>query len=89
MFFVYILKSQIDGSYYKGFSEDPIKRLKSHNNKESSYTSNKVPWDLVFIQSYESKKAALVREKKLKKYSHEQIEQLILSKLNQIGRSAG
>lgn len=83
-FYVYILKSLIDQSYYKGFTEDPIIRLKRHNNGESKYTRTKMPWQLVYVQSFESKREALQREKHLKKYSHVQIEQLIQSSLNKL-----
>jgi putative endonuclease len=76
-FYVYILQSSVDGSYYKGFSEDPAKRLLQHNNAESKYTSAKVPWKLVYVEMLESKREALIREKVLKKYSHSQIEALL------------
>jgi putative endonuclease len=85
-YYVYILQSLKDGSYYKGYSENPFVRLQQHNAGESRYTSFKTPWKLVFIQSYDSKSAALIREKVLKKYSHSQIQQLLLSKLNELDR---
>gem|GEM_PF-5736646 len=37
---------------------------------------------LVYLETYELKHDALVREKKIKKYSHEQINNLVLSVLN-------
>jgi len=83
-FYAYIIKSLADQSYYKGFTEDPITRLKRHNKGESKYTRNKMPWQLVYVQCFESKKEALLREKHLKKYSHIQIEQLIQSSLNKL-----
>jgi putative endonuclease len=83
-YYTYIIRSDFDGSYYKGFSEQPFKRLEQHNNKESNYTSGKIPWQLICLQSFSTKKEALVREKVLKKYSHSQIEQLIKSKLNEM-----
>lgn len=83
-YYVYILKSLRDQSYYKGFTENPIIRLEQHNNAESKYTRSKIPWKLVYLEYFESKKDALVRERHLKKYSHQQIEQLISSRLNGI-----
>lgn len=65
-FYVYIIQSSLDNSYYKGFSLDPYSRLEQHNLGESSYTSNKIPWKLVCILSFDTKKEALVKEKKLK-----------------------
>lgn len=80
--YVYILQSQVDDSYYKGYSENPLRRLAQHNNKESEYTSAKVPWQLVYIEFCDNKTEALKRERALKKYSHSQIEQLIRSSKN-------
>jgi putative endonuclease len=83
-YYVYIIQSELDGSYYKGFTEMPETRLQRHNNKESTYTAAKIPWAYVFLQSFQTKKEALIREKSLKKYSHQQIQLLIKSKLNEI-----
>ena len=84
MFCVYIIQSQADNSYYKGYSTDPLLRLEQHNNKESAYTSAKTPWRLVYIEILDSKTEALKRERVLKKYSHNQIEQLVLSPKNEL-----
>ena len=84
MFYVYIIQSQVDKSYYKGFSTQPLVRLQEHNNQESAYTSHKIPWLLVHIELFESKTLALKREKALKKYSHQQIAQLASSYKNQL-----
>jgi len=83
-FYVYIIKSLADQSYYKGFTENPIIRLERHNNGDSKYTKNKIPWDLVYLECFEQKKDALIREKRLKKYSHQQLEALISSGKNRI-----
>jgi putative endonuclease len=78
-YYVYIIQSVADRSYYKGYSENPTARLAQHNNKESRYTSSKVPWILVYVEECFDKTSALKREKVLKKYSHQQIEFLIRS----------
>ena len=72
----------MDNSYYKGFTEDPIGRLERHNKGESTYTRNKIPWSHVYLELLHSKREALIREKAVKKYSHEQIKQLIASPKN-------
>jgi len=77
-YYVYIIQSLIDGSYYKGFSEQPAIRLLQHNNGESSYTSAKMPWQLVYVEECLSKRDALIRERVLKKYSHAQIRKLVV-----------
>jgi putative endonuclease len=81
-FYVYIIQSEIDKSYYKGYSEQPKIRLLQHNNGESRYTANKRPWQLVYVEECNSKREALIREKVLKKYSHHQIETLVKSSKN-------
>ena len=81
-FYVYIIQSSLDNSYYKGFSLDPYSRLEQHNLGESSYTSNKIPWKLVCILSFDTKKEALIKEKKLKKYFTQSLVALINSTQN-------
>ena len=76
-YYVYIIKSDLDGSFYKGYTEDPVLRLQRHNNKESIYTSSKVPWKLVYVEEMHSKREALIREKNLKKADHSRIYALI------------
>ena len=81
-FYVYIIQSEKDSTYHKGFSENPKQRLLHHNNAESEYTSAKVPWKLVYVEELTTKREALIREKALKKYSHEQIARLVASPKN-------
>jgi len=65
--FVYIIQSEKDGTYYKGSSEDPLRRLVEHNSGMSRYTSGKLPWKLVYVEELGSKKEMLIRERKLKR----------------------
>ena len=67
-----------------GFSTNPKQRLIQHNLGESKFTSNFGPWKLVHVEIYTTKKDALIREKKLKKYSKAQIIELSNSQLNKI-----
>ena len=76
-YYVYIIQSLNDGSYYKGFTENPLQRLVQHNTKESHYTSGKTPRKLVYVEEMNSKKEALIREKNLKKATIERIGALI------------
>ena len=73
-----------DQSYYKGSTKNHLLRLERHNNGESSYTRNKVPWKIVYLEVLVQKREALIREIALKKYSHQQIEQLIGSSKNNL-----
>lgn len=76
-YYVYIIQSLTDKSYYKGYTEFPMQRLLQHNNQESQYTSAKTPWKLVYVEQMASKKEALIREKNLKKATVERIEALL------------
>ena len=82
MHYIYIIESLIDQSYYKGYSLAPDQRLIQHNEGKSAYTSHKKPWKLIYVEIAESKKDALIREKALKKYGHDQIKKLIASPKN-------
>jgi len=46
--FVYILQSEKDGDYYKGITENIELRLKQHNTGQSTFTSTKMPWQLLY-----------------------------------------
>jgi putative endonuclease len=76
-YFVYIIYSGTHDKYYRGYSTNPINRLMQHNNKESEYTSRFCPWILVYVEEAPTKSDAIRREKGLKKYAKNQIEDLI------------
>ncbi len=67
MFYVYLIQSQLDHSFYVGYTKDLENRLKQHNNGGSTYTKRKIPWTLVYTESFENKSDALKRELFLKK----------------------
>jgi putative endonuclease len=77
MFYVYILKSKLDGTYYKGFTEDFHRRLEDHNAGLSKYTSSKMPWEMIYVEAHPDKKQAIIREKKLKRCKAEYFEWLV------------
>jgi len=76
-YYVYIIYSISGDRYYRGFSENPNQRLLQHNNGESKFTSKYSDWKFVYIECFETKREALIREKGLKKYSKSQIQELI------------
>jgi putative endonuclease len=65
-YFVYILQSTIDESFYIGYTSDLHRRIEMHNAGLSRYTRNKSPWKLVYNEKYSSKSEALKRERFLK-----------------------
>ena len=75
--YVYILESLKDGTFYKGYTSEPLLRLQQHNNKASQYTSTKTPWKLVYVEELPSKRDALIREKNMKKASMDRLLALI------------
>ena len=66
MYFVYILQSQKDESFYTGFSENLEERLQDHNWHLAKYTSGKAPYNLIWHCGFNDKKKALDFEKYLK-----------------------
>lgn len=67
MFYVYILQSLQDNSYYIGYTGDLDRRLKKHNTSCAGYTSTKKPWTIVYSEFFDNKRDAIMREKFLKK----------------------
>jgi len=51
--------------------------MEQHNLGLSRYTAKFKPWDLVYLEAYQSKSHALIRERSLKKYAKSQIIELI------------
>jgi len=66
MFTVYVLKSLGSNNIYVGQTGDLDKRLERHNNGGSKATARYKPWKIVLIYNYQTRTAALKREKELK-----------------------
>lgn len=70
MFFVYVLHSESSGKRYVGQTSDLDRRLKEHNDPSPNpgkYTSrNAGRWILLHSEQYETRDAAMSREKWLK-----------------------
>ncbi len=81
IFYVYILMNEA-GKYYKGFTTHPMRRLEEHNSGLSRFTSDKGPWEMVYLEVVPTKRIALNREKNLKKATKERIQWLISSEKN-------
>jgi putative endonuclease len=63
MYFVYILQSEKDGSYYIGHTSDLEERLKRHNEQRSKYTRSRVPWKLIYKEGFSTRSEAMKRER--------------------------
>lgn len=80
MFVAYILKSEKDGSYYIGSTENIESRIIKHNNGYSKYTKAKRPWKLVYNEKYTTLSEARKREYYLKSLKSKiAIEKLIIN----------
>lgn len=66
MYYVYVLRSKKDGKWYTGFTTDLRKRFNQHNNKESTYTKGRGPFELIYYEAYKNRGDAWSREKHLK-----------------------
>ncbi len=65
-YYVYILRSHKDGTYYVGSTGDLHDRLERHNQGRSKYTKAKRPWTLEYSEEYPDRSAALRREREIK-----------------------
>jgi len=61
-YYVYILRSLSDQSYYIGIK----RRFKEHNFSHTITTSKHIPWERVYTEEFDSVAAARKREKYLK-----------------------
>jgi len=73
LFYVYILKSKVDGSYYIGHTKDLEDRVKRHNSGRSKYTKAKTPWKLCYKECFNSRAEAVKREIDIKKQKSSKI----------------
>lgn len=60
-----------DGSYYCGYSTDPVARTETHNSgRGAKYTRARRPVTLVYTERFATKEAAMSREWHIKRMSH-------------------
>ncbi len=79
IFYTYILYSEKYERYYIGQCDEVEKRLTRHNNRMVPSTKSYVPWELVFVEEFETKAEANRRELYIKKMkSRKYIEGLIV-----------
>ena len=80
-YYVYIIQSELDKSYYIGSTQDLVERLKRHNQGRSRYTKTKRPWILVYSEEFPDRSSAMKRENYIKnKKSRSYINTLIKTK---------
>lgn len=67
---VYILQSELDLTFYVGYSKNVDDRLKQHNAGKSVYTSRHRPYKLIYIEEFDTEREAKERERYIKKYGN-------------------
>ncbi|WP_336342864.1 GIY-YIG nuclease family protein [Halalkalicoccus ordinarius] len=75
--YVYVLECA-DGSLYTGYTTDPERRLEEHNaGAGAKYTRGRTPVELVHVERFESRSAAMAREYAIKQFSRTEKESLV------------
>ena len=78
MHHVYIIYSSNLDVYYIGSTSNVEERIKKHNSKHKGFTNQTNDWELVYMESFDFKTEALIRERQLKNWkSRVRIEELI------------
>jgi len=67
MYYVYIIKSIKDKSFYIGITNNSKRRLQEHNSGKLKYTRNKKPWILWYLKGCIDAKEARKEELYFKK----------------------
>ena len=71
MHYAYLLRCA-DGTYYAGYTTDPRRREAEHDAGEGAkYTRGRTPVELVHVEAFDSRSAAMSREYALKQLSHD------------------
>jgi len=79
-FFCYILKCA-DGTYYTGWTTDPIRREREHNaGRGSRYTRSRQPVRLVYVEEHPNRISAMRREQEIKSLTRAAKQRLIFDK---------
>ncbi len=65
-YYVYILQSLKDNSFYIGYTSDLRKRIKKHNSGDNSATKPHIPYKLIFYEAFLERIDAKNREGYLK-----------------------
>ena len=74
---VYVLECG-DGSLYTGYTTDLERRLREHERGDGAkYTRGRTPLEVVHVERYDSRSAAMSREYEIKQLSRAEKKQLV------------
>jgi putative endonuclease len=65
-YYVYVLRSKLDGKFYTGFTSDLEKRLEEHNSGKVHSTKARLPFEIIYYEVCFCIDDATHREKYLK-----------------------
>jgi putative endonuclease len=65
-YYVYILYSISNDKYYIGFTHNIETRLFKHNAGATPSTRPGIPWRMVYFETFENKRDAILRESEIK-----------------------
>ncbi|HXF48612.1 MAG TPA: GIY-YIG nuclease family protein [Verrucomicrobiae bacterium] len=65
-YYLYILRSRIDGKLYVGQTKNLARRLELHNLGAVKSTRRRMPFDLVWAEEFSSRGEAIKKERFLK-----------------------
>lgn len=77
-YFLYILRSEQEETYYTGSSDDPEKRCFFHNHQSKGYTLTYRPWKVVYRHGFETKQEAMAAERKVKSWKSKKMIRLLV-----------
>ena len=66
MYWVYVLYSVRIKKFYTGYTRNLEKRLEHHNFGLDRWSKRGIPWKIVYVVKFDSKRDALIRERFLK-----------------------
>ena len=62
MYYIYVLQSLEDDTYYVGYTRAVRKRLRMHNTGKVRYTKGHLPYKLIYTEECKTMKDAKARE---------------------------
>lgn len=75
--YVYVIECA-DGTYYTGYTTDPERRVAEHDAGDGAkYTRGRTPVELVHLERFDSRSAAMSREYEIKQLSRAEKETLV------------
>jgi putative endonuclease len=74
---VYVLECD-DGTFYTGYTTDLQRRVREHDAGEGAkYTRGRTPVEVVHVEEFDSRSAAMSREYEIKQLTRAQKERLV------------